>query len=66
MCIWAGTNPDAETIREIITGIKAHTEGESTESKHYKTFKQVNLCPIVIMKIATTIVILISPHYDPD
>jgi len=34
--------------------------------KHYKTLKHVSLCPTTITKIARSVVVLMSLHYDPD
>lgn len=59
-------NPGDETIREIITDIRAPTEGGNAALKHYKALKHVSLCPMAITKITRSVLVLISLHYDPD
>ena len=59
-------NPDDETIRKIITDIRAPIEGGNGTLKYYKALKHVSLWPIAITKIASSVLMLISLHYDPD
>jgi len=59
-------NPDDETIRDIIADIRTPAEGGNATLKHYKALKHVILCPTAIKKIAQSVVVLISLHYDTD
>lgn len=59
-------NPDDETIGDIITDIKAPTEGGNAALKHYKALKHVILCPTAITKITRRAAVLISLLYGPE
>ena len=59
-------NPDDETIRDIITDIRTSAEGGNATLRHYKARKHVILCSTAITKIAQSVVVLISLHYDTD
>jgi len=59
-------NPDDETIGDIITYIRAPTEGGDATLKHYKALTHVILCPTAITKIAQSVVVLISLLYGTD
>lgn len=59
-------HPNDETIGEIITGIRAPTEGGNAMLKHYRALRHVSLSPKAITKIARSALVLIYLRYDPD
>ena len=59
-------NPDDDIIGEIITGVRAPTEGCNAALRHYTALKHVSLCLKAIAKIARSALVVNSLHYDPD